>query len=76
MLTLNIKKHPSPGNSQCGHIAATFDKFQTLRSGLAALARRYAGEPVYGDILRMAAQVERLTCRCAMSFAASPTTTP
>jgi hypothetical protein len=61
MLTHNINKSPSPGNSQCGYIAApSSDPLETLRAGLAALARRYAGEPVHGDILRMAAQVERL----------------
>jgi hypothetical protein len=60
MLTHNINKSPSPGNSQCGYIAAHFDKFQSLQSGLAALARRYAGERVHSDLLRMAAQVERL----------------
>jgi hypothetical protein len=63
MLTQNINEHPSPGNSQCGHIAAHFDKFQSLQSGLAALASRYAGEPVHGDIVRMAAQVERIASR-------------
>jgi hypothetical protein len=47
-----------------GYIAAlSSDPLETLRAGLAALARRYAGEPVHGDLLRMAAQVERIASR-------------
>jgi hypothetical protein len=64
MLTHNINKSPSPGNSQCGYIAApSSDRFQILTAGLSKLASRYAGEPVHGDLLRMAAQVERIASR-------------
>jgi hypothetical protein len=61
MLPLNIYKTPSDGNSQCGTIAAlSSDRFQILTAGLSKLASRYAGEPVHGDIVRMASQVARL----------------
>jgi hypothetical protein len=67
MLTLNINKYPSPGNSQCGTRAAlSSDPLQALRAGLSALASRYAGEPVHGDLLRMAVQVERIASRAGV----------
>jgi hypothetical protein len=64
MQVQNINKSPSPGNSKCGHRAALLaDPFQKLRAGLNALADRYAGCPVHGDIIRIAAQVERIGSR-------------
>jgi hypothetical protein len=64
MLASNIYKTPSDGNSPCGTNAAlSSDRFQILTAGLSVLASRYAGRPVHGDIVRMAAQVERLASR-------------
>jgi hypothetical protein len=66
MIPLNVSEYPSPGNSQCGEIAVHFEKFQSLQSGLSVLASRYVGQPVHGDIVRMAAQVERIASRAGV----------
>jgi hypothetical protein len=59
-VTIFTPNATSVASQKRGNIAAHFEKFQTLSAGLSALASRYAGEPVHGDIVRMAAQVERL----------------
>jgi hypothetical protein len=62
-VTIFTPNATSVASGNRGYRAAHFEKFQSLSAGLSALARRYAGEPVHGDIVRMAAQVERLASR-------------
>jgi hypothetical protein len=59
-MSTNINERPSPGNSRRGTNAALFEK---LSADLKALARRYAGEPVCADILRMADQAGCIASR-------------
>jgi hypothetical protein len=59
-VTIFTPNATSVASQKRGYRAADFDKFQSLQSGLSVLASRYAGEPVHGDIVRMAAQVARL----------------
>jgi hypothetical protein len=59
--TPNATSVASENRGYCA--APSTDPLETLRAGLAILASRYAGEPVHGDLLRMAAQVERIASR-------------
>jgi hypothetical protein len=46
--------------------ALSAEQLKNLRAGLSVLASRYVGGPVHGDIVRMAAQVERIASRAGV----------